>query len=182
MPSRRRSRAGLRGRRPIGLPGRGRGAPARLYSRANQRNCGFRSWFLMRLEEIVAAEDEVRSNGLPSRRARNATAEGHGFFRCAPGAAGASLGPSSSAKWARPSAAGGSGVVHTRSATMTGGSPRPKFGSIALKLGVRPGVQADRQLRCRVRCGDALSLLDLRSAAVRRAGGRGGRFRPAEGR
>ena len=50
------------------------------------------------------------------------------------------------------------------------------------EAGRAAGLQADRQLRGRVRCLDALPVLDLRGAAVRRAGGRGGGQRAAQGR
>ena len=44
---------------------------------------------------------------------------------------------------------------------MTGGVTEAEVRAHRLKLGVQPGVQAHRQLRGGVRCGDALSLLDL---------------------
>ena len=65
---------------------------------------------------------------------------------------------------------------------MTGGVTEAEVRAHRLRLGVRPGVQAHRQLRGRVRCDDALSVLDLRGAAVRRARGRGRRHRPEQGR
>ena len=60
---RERSRAGDAGP----AAGRRRGVAAGLYGRADQRRSpAFDPWFLRRMEEIVAAEEEVRVNGLPS--------------------------------------------------------------------------------------------------------------------
>ena len=70
-------------------------------------------------------------------------------------------------------AAGGSGVVHSAMRAMTGGVTESRGARAPPAARRAAGVQADRQLRRRVRCGDALSVLDLRGAAVRRARGRG---------
>ena len=140
----------------------------------------FDPWFLERLKEIVEAEEEVRINGLPSdaRGMRRLKAMGFSDARLAQlslRSAGVERGMSEAV------AAGGSGIVHSAMKHMTGGDhrgrgPRP---SSAARRAAR--VQAHRQLRGRVRCGDALFVLDLRSAVVRRAGGRGRDHRAQEG-
>ena len=61
----------------------------------------------------------------------------------------------------------------TRSRAMTGGVTEAEVRAHRLQARRAAGVQADRQLRRRVRRRDALSLFDLRSAVVRRARGRG---------
>ena len=53
---------------------------------------GFDPWFLERLAEIVAAEEQVREDGHAARRGGDAAAEGDGLLRRAAGAAGAALG------------------------------------------------------------------------------------------
>ena len=53
---------------------------------------GFDPWFLERLAEIVAAEEQVRDRGPAAGRRRDAAVEGDGLFRRAAGATGAALG------------------------------------------------------------------------------------------
>ena len=55
----------------------------------------------------------------------------------------------------------GSGVVHDALRAMTGGVTEAEVRAHRLQARRAAGVQADRQLRRRVRRGDALSLLDL---------------------
>ena len=90
-PARDRECAGARDARPAA--GRRRGA-ARRASRVERIHAiaGFDPWFLERLAEIVAAEEQVRDEGMPQRRRRAAAAEGDGLLRRAAGAAGAALG------------------------------------------------------------------------------------------
>ena len=141
---------------------------------------GFDPWFLKRLEEIVRAEEEVRVERPAERRARDAAAEGDGLFRRPAGAARASLG----ACRARDERSGRGGRLGRGPQRDPGDDRRGhrRRGARAPAAARRAaGVQADRQLRGRVRCGDALSVLDLRGAALRRAGGRGRGVGPAQG-
>ena len=140
---------------------------------------GFDPWFLKRLEEIVHAEEEVRVSGLPSdaRGMRRLKAMGFSDARLA------QLSLRSAhveREMSEAVATGGSGVVHSAMRAMTGGITEDEVRAHRLRLGVA-GFQAHRQLRGGVRCRDALSLLDVRSAVVRRAGGRGGGLRAPQG-
>ena len=98
---------------------------------------GFDSWFLKRLQEIVEAEEEVRINGLPSdaRGMRRLKAMGFSDSRLAElslRSAGVERGMSEAV------AAGGSGVVHSAMAGMTGGITESEVREHRLRLGVRP--------------------------------------------
>jgi carbamoyl-phosphate synthase large subunit len=98
---------------------------------------GFDPWFLKRLQEIVETEEEVRINGLPSdaRGMRRLKAMGFSDSRLAQlslRSAHVERGMSEAV------AAGGSGVVHSAMAGMTGGITEAEVRSHRLKLGVRP--------------------------------------------
>src|SRR5213595_2984925 len=98
---------------------------------------GFDPWFLRRLQEIVEAEEEVRINGLPSdaRGMRRLKAMGFSDARLAQlslRSAGVERGMSEAV------AAGGSGVVHSAMAGMTGGITEEEVRAHRLRLGVRP--------------------------------------------
>jgi len=98
---------------------------------------GFDPWFLKRLQEIVEAEEEVRINGLPSdtRAMRRLKAMGFSDARLAQlslRSAGVERGMSEAV------AAGGSGVVHSAMAGMTGGITDSEVRAHRLRLGVRP--------------------------------------------
>jgi carbamoyl-phosphate synthase large subunit len=98
---------------------------------------GFDPWFLSRLREVVEAEDEVRINGLPSdaRGMRRLKAMGFSDARLA------QLSLRSAhvqREMSEAVAAGGSGVVHSAMAGMTGGITEPEVRSHRLRLGVRP--------------------------------------------
>ncbi|HVM22619.1 MAG TPA: carbamoyl-phosphate synthase large subunit [Sphingomicrobium sp.] len=98
---------------------------------------GFDPWFLQRLAEIVAAEEEVRVNGLPSdaRGMRRLKALGFSDTRLAQLAL-------RSAHLDRAMgeavAAGGSGTVHSAVRAMTGGITEAEVRAHRLRLGVRP--------------------------------------------
>ena len=160
MPTRRRSRARWRGRRPTGCWSPPRRCARVSRSSGSTQIAGFDPWFLERLKEIVEAEEQVRADGLPQRRRRDAAAEGDGLFRRAAGAAGDPLG-ARAARTERDRAARKSGIVHD---ALEGDDRRDHRGRGSGAPGEAwgaAGVQAHRQLRRRVRCGDALSLLDL---------------------
>jgi carbamoyl-phosphate synthase large subunit len=98
---------------------------------------GFDPWFLDRLREIVEAEEEVRINGLPSdaKGMRRLKAMGFSDARLAQLAlrsAHVERGMSEAV------AAGGSGVVHSAMAGMTGGITEAEARAHRLRLGVRP--------------------------------------------
>ncbi|MFL6735453.1 MAG: carbamoyl-phosphate synthase large subunit [Sphingomonas sp.] len=97
----------------------------------------FDPWFLRRLEEIVHAEEEVRMNGLPSdaQGMRRLKAMGFSDARLAQlslRSAHVERGMSEAV------AAGGSGVVHSAMAGMTGGITESEVRTHRLRLGVRP--------------------------------------------
>ena len=98
--------------------------------------------------------------GHPARRRRDAAPEGDGLFRRAPGPAGAALGP---CRARDASEIGRARLGHRPRRAARPDRRRDRGGSAqgAAQAGRSPGVQADRQLRRRVRRGDALSLLDL---------------------
>jgi carbamoyl-phosphate synthase large subunit len=98
---------------------------------------GFDPWFLNRLQEIVDAEEEVRINGLPSdaKGMRRLKAMGFSDARLA------QLSLRSAhvqREMSEAVAAGGSGVVHSAMAGMTGGITEAEVRSHRLRLGVRP--------------------------------------------
>ena len=98
---------------------------------------GFDPWFLQRLQEIVEAEEEVRVNGLPSdaQGMRRLKAMGFSDGRLAQlslRSAHVDRGMSEAV------AAGGSGVVHSAMAGMTGGITEAEVRAHRVKLGVRP--------------------------------------------
>src|SRR5262249_13719089 len=97
----------------------------------------FDPWFLERLKEIVAAEEEVRLKGLPADRIamRGLKANGLAEARLA------QLSLRSAGMERQMSeavAAGGSGVVHSAIRAMTGGVTEAEVRDHRLKLGVRP--------------------------------------------
>ena len=141
--------------------GRGRGAAPRLHRRADPRRFrGFDPWFLERLAEIVARRGAGPRRGPAARRGGNAAPEGDGLFRQAAGPAGAALGPCRAAKCPRSRRAASG---HRPRCAAGPDRRRDRGGSAqgAAEAGRPAGVQADRQLRRRVRCSDALSLFDL---------------------
>ncbi len=123
------------------------------------------------LQEIVDAEEQVRIGGPAQRRGGDAAPEGDGLFRRAAGPARAALGACAAGdeRGQRARLRRGPRCIegHDRRGDRGRGAGAP------VEARGAAGVQADRQLRRRIRCRDALSLLDLRGAAVRRGRGRG---------
>ena len=98
---------------------------------------GFDPWFLDRLQEIVAAEEEVRISGLPSdaRGMRRLKAMGFSDARLAQ----LSLRSAGMEReMSEAVAAGGSGTVHSAIRAMTGGVTEAEVRDHRLRLGVRP--------------------------------------------
>jgi carbamoyl-phosphate synthase large subunit len=97
---------------------------------------GFDPWFLERLAEIVAAEEQVRSEGLPTEpeAMRRLKAMGFSDARLAE----LSLRSAHVERGASELAARGSGIVHDALKAMTGGVTEAEVRSHRLKLGVRP--------------------------------------------
>jgi carbamoyl-phosphate synthase large subunit len=98
---------------------------------------GFDPWFLQRLQEIVEAEEELRLNGLPNepRGMRRLKAMGFSDERLA------QLSLRSAhvqREMSEAVAAGGSGVVHSAMAGMTGGITEAEVRAHRLRLDVRP--------------------------------------------
>ncbi|HZB69099.1 MAG TPA: carbamoyl-phosphate synthase large subunit, partial [Sphingomicrobium sp.] len=97
---------------------------------------GFDPWFLERLQEIVAAEETVRAQGLPHDAAgmRELKAMGFSDARLAQLALRSAKAPRGmSEKSAR-----GSGVVHDALKALTGGVTEAEVRAHRLRLGVRP--------------------------------------------
>ena len=92
---------------------------------------GFDPWFLRQLEAIVAAENRVRDEGLPSDPAEMRRLKALGFSD----ARLAQLSVRSTHSAAEP---GRSGVVHDALKHMTGGVTEAEVRAHRLKLGVRP--------------------------------------------
>ena len=155
----RKSKMRLAGRHRIGC-----WSPPRRCARASPSSgstqiSGFDPWFLERLAEIVAAEEQLREEGLPHDAAgmRRLKAMGFSDERLAQLA----LRSAHVEREMCEAAAYGSGIVHD---ALTRPDRRRHRGGGAQGTAEAwrpPGVQADRQLRRRVRRGDALSLLDL---------------------
>jgi carbamoyl-phosphate synthase large subunit len=103
--------------------------------RINQLS-GFDPWFLERLAEIVAAEEQVRSEGLPTEpeAMRRLKAMGFSDARLAE----LSLRSAHVERGASELAARGSGIVHDALRAMTGGVTEEEVRRHRLKLGVRP--------------------------------------------
>ena len=97
---------------------------------------GFDPWFLERLAEIVAAEEQVRDSGIPQDAAgfRRLKAMGFSDARLAQLA----LRSAHVDREASESAAHGSGIVHDALRAMTGGVTEAEVSRARLKLGVRP--------------------------------------------
>ncbi len=62
---------------------------------------GYDAWFLRQIEEIVAAEKQISTDGLPQRCRRPAPPESDGLFRQAPRHAGRARGRCARAAWAK---------------------------------------------------------------------------------
>ena len=92
---------------------------------------GFDPWFLNQLRDIVAAEQQVRSDGLPSDAAAMRRLKGLGFSD----ARLAQLSVRSTHSAGEP---GHSGMVHDALKHMTGGVTESEVREHRLKLGVRP--------------------------------------------
>ncbi len=98
---------------------------------------GFDPWFLERLAEIVAAEEEVRVSGLPTEAGEMRRLKAMGF-------ADARLAELSlrsahvDREMSEMVAAGGGGVVHSALRMMTGGVTEAEVRAHRVKLGVRP--------------------------------------------
>ena len=97
---------------------------------------GFDPWFLERLAEIIAAEEQVRADGLPRDAAgmRRLKAMGFSDKRLAELA----LRSAHVERGASEAAARGSGIVHDALKAMTGGVTEAEVRALRLKLGVRP--------------------------------------------
>ena len=156
---RRRWRMRWRGPRPTACwSRRKRCAMASRVERIHQI-AGFDPWFLERLAEIVAAEEQVREAGLPHDAAgmRRLKAMGFSDARLAELA----LRSAHVDRGHERKRGARSGIVHDALRALTGGVTEAEVRKARLQARRAPGVQAHRQLRRRVRCGDALSLLDL---------------------
>jgi len=97
---------------------------------------GFDPWFLQRLQEIVAAEEEVRLKGLPSDAAGMRRLKAMGFSDARLGQLSlrsVEVNRAMSEKTAR-----GSGVVHDAMKAMTGGVTEAEVRAHRQKLGVNP--------------------------------------------
>ena len=121
------------------------------------------------LQEIVDAESQVRNDGLPQDAAEMRRLKAMGFSDGRLAQLALALG----AHGPRDERGGGSGWLRHRaqraSRMMTGGVTEAEVRAHRLQARREAGVQAHRQLRGGVRCGDALPLFDLRGASVRRA-------------
>ncbi len=97
---------------------------------------GFDSWFLGRLAEIVAAEEQLRDQGLPRDAAglRRLKAMGFSDARLAQLA----LRSAHVGREMSEAAAGGSGIVHDALRGLTGGVTEEEVRTHRLRLGVRP--------------------------------------------
>ena len=97
---------------------------------------GFDSWFLGRLAEVVAAEEELRDQGLPRDAAglRRLKAMGFSDARLAQLA----LRSAHVGREMSEAAAGGSGIVHDALRGLTGGVTEEEVRTHRLRLGVRP--------------------------------------------
>ncbi|MEO7820113.1 MAG: carbamoyl-phosphate synthase large subunit, partial [Sphingomicrobium sp.] len=97
---------------------------------------GFDPWFLERLQEIVAAEEKLRDQGIPHDTAgmRRLKAMGFSDRRLAELA----LRSAHVEREASEYAARGSGIVHDALKGMTGGVTEAEVRAARLKLGVRP--------------------------------------------
>ncbi|WP_324807876.1 carbamoyl-phosphate synthase large subunit [Sphingomonas sp. LY29] len=97
---------------------------------------GFDPWFLERLAEIVAAEEQVRAEGIPQEAEglRRLKAMGFSDARLAQLA----LRSAHVGREMSEAAAYGSGIVHDALRAMTGGVTADEVRATRLKLGVRP--------------------------------------------
>ena len=127
-------------------------------------------WFLERIAEIVAAEEEVRSDGLPRDAAgmRRLKAMGFSDRRLAWLAL-----QSANLRGMDRGIARGSGLIHEAVKAMTGGVTEAEVRSLRHKLGVRPVFKRIDTCAAEFEAKDAVHVLDLRGAEFRRARKRG---------
>ena len=97
---------------------------------------GFDPWFLERLAEIVAAEEELRAHGIPQDAAGMRRLKAMGFSDARMGQL--ALRSAGVDRAQREIAAYGSGIVHDALRAMTGGVTAAEVERARLKLGVRP--------------------------------------------
>ena len=97
---------------------------------------GFDPWFLERLAEIVAAEEQVRDEGIPPDAEGMRRLKAMGFSDARLGQL--ALRSAHVEREASEAAAYGSGIVHDALRAMTGGVTAAEVRKTRLKLGVRP--------------------------------------------
>ncbi|MES2146783.1 MAG: carbamoyl-phosphate synthase large subunit, partial [Pseudomonadota bacterium] len=97
---------------------------------------GFDPWFLERLQEIVAVEEQVRSEGLPQDAGEMRRIKGMGFSDARLGQL--ALRSARVDRAMSEKSAAGSGVVHDALAAMTGGITEAEVREHRQRLGVRP--------------------------------------------
>jgi carbamoyl-phosphate synthase large subunit len=97
---------------------------------------GFDPWFLGRLAEIVAAEEQLRDEGLPRDAAGMRRLKGMGFSDAR--LAQLALRSAHVEREMSEAAAGGSGIVHDALRGLTGGVTEEEVRTHRLRLGVRP--------------------------------------------
>ncbi|HEU4876523.1 MAG TPA: carbamoyl-phosphate synthase large subunit, partial [Sphingomicrobium sp.] len=97
---------------------------------------GFDPWFLERLAEIVAAEEQVREEGIPQDAAGLRRLKAMGFSDGRLGQL--ALRSAHVGRDASEAAAYGSGIVHDALKALTGGVTAEEVARARLKLGVRP--------------------------------------------
>ena len=117
------------------------------------------------------AEEDDLPRRPAGRRRGPAAAEGDGLLRQAAGRAEPQVGPYRAAAGSRRGRAR-HGLIHDAVKAMTGATTEDEVRRAAPQARRAAGVQADRHLRRRVRGEDALHVLDLRGAELRRARGR----------
>ena len=137
-------------------------------------------WFLERIKEIVDVEEEICRDGLPREAPdmRRLKAMGFSDRRLAELALKSANIRGEGVK----TRARSHGLIHDAVKAMIGATTEDEVRAAAPPARRPAGVQAHRHLRRRVRGEDALHVLDLRGAELRRARGREPAQRPAQDR
>ena len=124
-------------RRPTGCWSRPRRCATASRSSGSTTIAGFDPWFLERLAEIVAAEEQVRDEGIPHDAAGMRRLKAMGFSDARLAQLALRSAHVERADVARPRR-GGSGIVHDALRGLTGGVTEAEVRKARLKLGVRP--------------------------------------------
>ncbi len=168
----RKSKMRWAGPRPTGCWSRPRRYAMALRSSGSTQISGFDPWFLERLAEIVAAEEQVRDEGIPHDAAGLRRLKSMGFSDAR--LAQLALRSAHVEREMSEAAARGSGIVHDALRGLTGGVTEAEVRKARLKLGVRPVFKRIDSCAAEFDAATPYLYSTYEAPLVRRARGRGG--------